>query len=40
MAASKSGLNLTAADVPVALGMVARGDRKQDIAAWFDANEP
>jgi hypothetical protein len=38
MAAGKSGLNLTAADVPLVLGMVARGDRKQDIAAWFGVN--
>ena len=38
MAASKSGLHLQAADIPIVLGMVARGDRKQDIAAWFDVN--
>ncbi len=38
MAAGKRGLNLSIADIPVALGMVARGDRKQDIAAWFGVN--
>lgn len=38
MAASKSGLHLQAADIPLVLGMVARGDRKQDIAAWFGVN--
>jgi hypothetical protein len=38
MPASNSGLHLQPADVPIALGMVARGDRKQDIAAWFGVN--
>lgn len=38
MAASKSGLHLQVADIPIVLGMVDRGDRKQDIAAWFGVN--
>lgn len=38
MTARKSGLHLEAADIPIVLAMVARGDRKQDIAAWFGVN--
>ena len=37
--ASASGYSLTANDVPVVLGMVLRGDRKHDIAAWFGVNQ-
>lgn len=39
MAAGKSGLSLGKADIPLVLGMVARGDRKHDIAAWFGVNQ-
>ncbi|MBV8593773.1 MAG: hypothetical protein JOZ27_05690 [Caulobacteraceae bacterium] len=38
MPARKSGLDLRQSDIPIVLGMVARGDRKQDIAAWFGVN--
>lgn len=34
-----SGIRLTKADVPVVLGMQARGDRDHDIAAWFGVNQ-
>ena len=37
--AANSGLTVRAADVPVILGMVARGDRRHDIAAWFGLNQ-
>lgn len=37
--ASPSGYSLTANDVPIVLGMVSRGDRKHDIAAWFGVNQ-
>ena len=37
--ASPSGYSLTANDVPIVLGMIVRGDRKHDIAAWFGVNQ-
>jgi hypothetical protein len=39
MAANKSGLHLAAAEIPLVLGMVARGDRRHDSAAWFGVNQ-
>ena len=39
MTASKSGLSLTSADIPIVLGMAARDDRNHDIAAWFGVNQ-
>lgn len=37
--ASRSGIQVRDADVPVILAMIARGDRKHDIAAWFGLNQ-
>ena len=37
--ATRSGLSVNTADVPVILAMVARGDRRHDIAAWFGLNQ-
>jgi hypothetical protein len=37
--AHRSGIVVTSADVPLILAMVARGDRKHDIAAWFGLNQ-
>ena len=37
--AKKSGLRLGKADIPIVLGMVARNDRRHDIAAWFGVNQ-
>lgn len=34
-----SGYSLTQKDAEVVLGMVARGDRDHDIAAWFGVNQ-
>lgn len=36
--APKSGIRLTSADVAIAKGMLDRGDRQHDIAAWFGVN--
>jgi len=36
--AKRSGIVVTAADVPLVLGMINRGDRKHDVAAWFGFN--
>lgn len=36
--APSSGVSLTEADAAVAKGMLARGDRQHDIAAWFGVN--
>ncbi len=38
MRATNSGISLTAADAAVVKGMLARGDRQHDIAAWFGVN--
>ena len=34
-----SGITVSASDVPILIGMVARGDRRHDIAAWFGINQ-
>jgi hypothetical protein len=39
MVARKSGYRLTADDIPIVLGMIARNDRRHDIAAWFGVNQ-
>lgn len=36
--ASASGISLTAKDATIVKGMLARGDRQHDIAAWFGVN--
>lgn len=36
--APSSGVSLTEADAAIAKGMLARGDRQHDIAAWFGVN--
>jgi len=36
--APSSGVSLTEADAAVAKGMLNRGDRQHDIAAWFGVN--
>lgn len=33
-----SGISLTEADAATAKGMLARGDRQHDVAAWFGVN--
>lgn len=37
--ALRSGLTVHTSDVPLVLAMVARGDRRHDIAAWFGLNQ-
>ena len=37
--ARRSGIKVRKADVPIILGMINRGDRKHDIAAWFGLNQ-
>lgn len=37
--AKRSGNVVRQVDVPIILGMLARGDRKHDIAAWFGLNQ-
>lgn len=34
-----SGFTVNRGDVPIILGMQARGDRDHDIAAWFGVNQ-
>jgi len=34
-----SGYRVTTNDLPIILGMVNRGDRNHDIAAWFGLNQ-
>ena len=34
-----SGYTLDTSDVPIIMGMAARGDRDHDIAAWFGVNQ-
>jgi len=36
--ARSAGVRLTAADAPIARGMIARGDRISDICAYFGVN--
>lgn len=38
MRASSSGITLTAKDAAIVKGMIQRGDRQHDIAAWFGVN--
>lgn len=38
MRAANSGIHLNDADAAVVKGMLARGDRQHDIAAWFGVN--
>jgi hypothetical protein len=38
MRALPSGISLTAADAAIIKGMLRRGDRQHDIAAWFGVN--
>lgn len=37
--APASGYQVNQADVPLILAMIARGDRKHDVAAWFGLNQ-
>ncbi len=37
--AVRSGITVKKADLPIVQGMIARGDRKHDIAAWFGLNQ-
>ena len=39
MVARKSGYRLGPDDIPIVLGMIARNDRRHDIAAWFGVNQ-
>lgn len=34
-----SGYKLKSGDIPIIIGMVNRGDRDHDIAAWFGVNQ-
>lgn len=36
--ASNSGISLTETDAAMVKGMLARGDRQHDVAAWFGVN--
>jgi hypothetical protein len=38
MRAPESGISLSAADAAIVKGMILRGDRQHDIAAWFGVN--
>ena len=38
MRAKPSGIHLTDRDAAIVKGMLARGDRQHDIAAWFGVN--
>jgi hypothetical protein len=37
--ADASGLKVEKDDIPIIIGMVNRGDRRHDIAAWFGLNQ-
>lgn len=37
--ARRSGIVVHSGDVPTIIAMVARGDRRHDIAAWFGLNQ-
>jgi hypothetical protein len=39
MTAAKSGISVSAGDLPIIFGMINRGDRRHDIAAWFGLNQ-
>jgi len=34
-----SGISVKTADIPIIMGMISRGDRHHDIAAWFGLNQ-
>ena len=36
---NSSGITVQANDVPIIIGMIGRGDRHHDIAAWFGLNQ-
>ena len=36
---NSSGLKVTAKELPTIIGMINRGDRHHDIAAWFGLNQ-
>jgi hypothetical protein len=36
---NKSGIKVKAIDIPIIMGMIGRGDRHHDIAAWFGLNQ-
>lgn len=38
MRATESGIRLTDGDAALVKGMLARGDRQHDVAAWFGVN--
>ena len=38
MRAEPSGISLTESEATIAKGMIERGDRQHDIAAWFGVN--
>lgn len=38
MRAAESGIRLSSEDAAIVKGMLARGDRQHDIAAWFGVN--
>ena len=38
MRAPNSGIRLSISDAAIVKGMIARGDRQHDIAAWFGVN--
>jgi hypothetical protein len=38
MRAEPSGISLTDSEASIAKGMIVRGDRQHDIAAWFGVN--
>jgi hypothetical protein len=37
--ATKSWISVKSGDVPIIIGMIGRGDRHHDIAAWFGLNQ-
>jgi hypothetical protein len=37
--ASRSGITVSPKDLPLVFGMIKRGDRNHDIAAWFGYNQ-
>ena len=39
MAANRSGHRLGTADIAIIMGMIARNDRRHDIAAWFGVSQ-
>jgi hypothetical protein len=39
MRGDASGITVKKADIPIIIGMISRGDRHHDIAAWFGLNQ-